>query len=90
MSTETTSALAIVELSEAELDTVAGGFDIAFSMSSFEQSETSSVHETGHRHRHRSHSSHTRAFAFQFVGTGFQSPGEALSFLSGLSKLFGR
>lgn len=90
MFTEIDPSLDLVELSDAELDTVAGGFDIAFSASTFEhsESETVSFNRAG-RPRHQSRSSHRRSSSFQFVGTGFKSESEALSVLSGVSQLLG-
>jgi bacteriocin-like protein len=91
MSIETNSEPALVELSDEELATVSGGFDISFSASMFEHSEIFSSQQSGRRRgRSMFRSSRTMFSSFQFNGSGFQSASEAMSFMSGIAKLFGR
>ncbi|MEM7553431.1 MAG: CTB family bacteriocin [Cyanobacteria bacterium P01_A01_bin.84] len=84
------------ELSEEELDDVSGGFDIFISGSTFEQTHISSFNRgqssingfSGGISSFRS--SHTSSSAFQIAGLGFNSVSDALGFLGGFAKLFGR
>ena len=83
-----------VELSEQALDQVSGGIDIFFSTAMFEQIDQFSAQEfscgDGCSSSSVSQSSQTSFSMFQFFGSGFESVGDALSFVKGLSKLFGR
>jgi hypothetical protein len=78
-----------VELSEAELDEVAGGIDVVITGVLFEhefsmqQTQNNSLSST-------SFFSRTSATVFQFVGTGFDSMKDVFSMLSSFSRLFGR
>ncbi|MEM7579783.1 MAG: hypothetical protein ACFB02_10380 [Mastigocoleus sp.] len=91
------------ELSEQELDEVSGGIDFFISGSTFEETHISSFNRGGDSiNRGGSinslsrggtssfRSSHTFSSAFQIVGLGFDSVGDALGFLSGFARLFGR
>jgi bacteriocin-like protein len=85
----------IAVLSEQELAEISGGVDIFFSASTFEQRDQFLVQQTTSDSGCQSSttvakSSYTFASTFQFIGTGFESMNEALSFLSKLTKLFGR
>lgn len=82
-------------LSEQELEEVSGGIDIYFSASMFEQSEEFLAQQTTSDSCCSSStsiakSSYTFASTFQFIGSGFESVNDALSFLAGLAKLFGK
>lgn len=82
-------------LSEQELEAVSGGIDIFFSASMFEQSDEFLMQQSTSGSGCSSSttiakSSYTFASTFQFIGSGFESVNDALSFLSGLAKLFGR
>jgi hypothetical protein len=84
-----------VELSDAELEEVAGGIDIFLSGSTFEQRDIFAAHRRGSRRSRFSsssifRSSYISSSAFQFIGLGFNSVSDALSFVSGFAKLFGR
>ena len=84
-----------IELSEQELEQVAGGIDIFLSGSVFEQSDelianSTSSNASGAQTTSISKSSHTFSSAFQFIGLGFDSIGDVTKVLSGLAKLFGR
>lgn len=82
-----------VELSPQELDEISGGINLYFSTAMFEQidefSQTISSSD-GCGASSVSQSSRTSFSAFQFFGSGFESVGDALSFLKGISQLFGR
>ncbi|WP_460205186.1 CTB family bacteriocin [Scytonema sp. NUACC21] len=84
-----------VELSEQELDNVAGGIDIFLSGSIFEKSDVfvgnnsgSGLNGSGTNSVFQS--SHTFSSAFQFIGLGFESMGDVMKVLKGLARLFGR
>ena len=84
-----------IELSEQELEQVAGGIDIFLSGSVFEQSDelianSTSSNASGAQTTSISKSSHTFSSAFQFIGLGFDSMGDVMNVFSGLAKLFGR
>ena len=95
MSKETNINKTPVELSQEELDAVAGGIDIFLSGSTFEQTDIFSAHRSSSRRNRFSRnslfkSSYISSSAFQFIGLGFNSVSDALSFVSGFAKLFGR
>lgn len=82
------------ELSEQELEEVAGGIDIFMSGSVFENNEVvlaqnTSSNPSGGGTSSVFKSSHTFSSAFQFIGLGFDS-GNMMNVFSGLAKLFGR
>ena len=84
-----------VELSAEELDAVAGGIDIYLSGSTFEQQDVFSASRFGSRRRRFGGSSLFRSSfisssAFQMIGLGFNSVSDALSFVAGFARLFGR
>lgn len=82
-----------VELSEQALDEISGGIDLYFSSSMFEQVESFSaeaIDSDSGCSSSMSKSSRTSFSSFQFFGSGFESVGDALKFLKGLSSLFGR
>ncbi|MDZ7961794.1 MAG: CTB family bacteriocin [Aulosira sp. DedQUE10] len=83
-----------IELSDEELDGVSGGVDIFLSGSMFEQRDIFSVQRSNSRRRGGSNSifksSSISSSAFQLIGLGFGSASDALSFLQGFAKLFGR
>jgi hypothetical protein len=83
-----------VELSQQELDEVSGGIDLYFSTVMFEQIDEFSAQTVssgdGCGATSVSQSSRTSFSSFQFFGSGFESFGDALSFLKGISRLFGR
>lgn len=84
-----------VELSEEELEQVAGGIDIFLSGSVFEQSDelfanSTSSNASGAQTTSISKSSHTFSSAFQFIGLGFDSIGDVAKVFKGLAGLFGR
>ena len=85
------------ELSEEELDEVSGGIDLFLSGSTFEQTHISAYNRGQSQINGFSRggissfrSSHTFSSAFQVIGLGFNSVGDALSFLNGFARLFGR
>ncbi|BAY20726.1 hypothetical protein NIES2100_04690 [Calothrix sp. NIES-2100] len=93
MSNETNINNTPVELSPEELDAVAGGIDIYLSGSTFEQRDIFSANRRSYRRNSRNsifQSSYISSSAFQFIGLGFNSVSDALSFVSGFAKLFGR
>lgn len=81
------------ELSQQELDQVSGGIDLYFSTAMFEQIDEFSAHSVssgdGCGASSVSQSSRASFSAFQFFGSGFESVGDALNFLKGISRLFG-
>lgn len=84
-----------VELSEQELEQVAGGIDIFMSGSVFENHEVmlaqnTSSNSSGGGTSSVFKSSRTFSSAFQFIGLGFDSMGDVMNVFSGLAKLFGR
>lgn len=86
-----------VELSAEELDAVAGGIDIYLSGATFQQQDIFAGSTTGSRRRRRGfggssffRSSFISSSAFQMVGLGFSSVSDALSFVAGFARLFGR
>ncbi|MGF1675878.1 MAG: hypothetical protein ACFCUV_19660 [Rivularia sp. (in: cyanobacteria)] len=82
-----------LELSEEELEGIAGGVNIFFSGSMFGKSDIFSVQRQGSKRRRGSSifkSSQTSSSAFQVIGLGLNSPDDILSFFSGLAQLFGR
>lgn len=84
-----------VELSAEELDAVSGGIDIYLSGSMFEQRDTFSGSRFSSRRRGFGGSSFFRSSfisssAFQMIGLGFNSASDALSFVAGFARLFGR
>lgn len=83
-----------VELSPEELDGIAGGINIFLSGSTFQQQNVFSANRTGSRRRFGSsslfRSSSISSSAFQMIGTGFSSVSDALSFVAGFARLFGR
>ncbi|MCU0525602.1 MAG: hypothetical protein MUF72_12340 [Elainella sp. Prado103] len=82
-----------IELTEQELDQISGGIDLMFSSTLFEQVDEFSgqaIDSDCGSMRSVSSSSRTSFSSWQFFGSGFESVGEALSFISGLMKLFGR
>ncbi len=95
MSNEMDIDYTTVELSEQELEEIAGGISIFFSGSTFEKSDIFSAHR---RNSSRGHSrsssvfksSHTLSSAFQLIGLGLNSPSDIMSFFSGLAAFFGR
>lgn len=85
--------IAPIELSEEQLDQVSGGIDIFLSGSMFEQRNIfSSRHKNSRRRRSSSfvQSSYISYSAFQFIGNGFDSVSDAMSFVRGFMRLFGR
>mgnify|MGYP001797148770 CR=1 FL=1 len=85
--------IAPIELSEEQLDQVSGGIDIFLSGSMFEQRNIfSSRHKNSRRRRSSSffQSSYISYSAFQFIGNGFDSVSDAMSFVKGFMRLFGR
>ena len=83
-----------VELSEQELEKVAGGIDIFLSGSVFEQSDdlfanSTSSNASGAQTTSISNS-HTFSSAFQFIGLGFDSISDVTKVFKGLAGLFGR
>lgn len=82
-----------VELSQQELDEISGGIDLYFSTAMFEQidefSQTVSS-SNGCSTSSVTQSSRTSFSTFQFFGSGFESVNDAISFLKGFSRLFGR
>jgi hypothetical protein len=79
-----------VELSEEELEGIAGGISISISGSMFEKSDIFSAHRKGSRRSSIFKSSQTFSSAFQIIGLDLNSPREIMSFFSGLVKFFGR
>lgn len=83
-----------VELSPQELDQVSGGIDLYFSTTMFEQIDQFSAQSVssgdGCSASSVTQSSRTSFSSFQFFGSGFESVNDALSFLKGISRLFGR
>ncbi|MBD2209646.1 hypothetical protein H6G64_21750 [Calothrix sp. FACHB-156] len=91
MSKENDINNAPIELTEEELDGVSGGIDIYLSGSMFEQRDVFSARRNSRRRSSNlSRSSSISSSAFQLVGLGFGSVGDAMSFLQGFAKLFGR
>jgi hypothetical protein len=95
MSNETNINNSPIELSDDELEAVAGGIDIFLSGSTFEQTDIFSAQRSSSRRNRFGRnalfkSSHISSSAFQFIGLGFNSVGDALSFVSGFARLFGR
>ncbi|BAY64333.1 hypothetical protein NIES22_44290 [Calothrix brevissima NIES-22] len=93
MSNETNINNSPIELSPEELDAVSGGIDIYLSGSTFEQRDIFSANRRSSRRNSRNSlfsSSYISSSAFQFIGLGFSSVSDALSFVSGFAKLFGR
>jgi hypothetical protein len=86
----TTDALSPVELSEAELNEVAGGLDVnisgVFFKDSLDVSAQETISEDGTGSSSLSYSAKKSVFAFQFVGS-FQTAESFLGFLFGLSKM---
>ena len=81
-----------VELSEEQLDEIAGGVDIFLSGSIFQQRDTFSFRSRSSRRGRRSsffQSSYIFSATFQFIGLGFDSVSDAMSFVKGFAKLFG-
>ena len=84
-----------VELSEEELDGIAGGISIFLSSSMFEKSDIfsaqrSSSRRKGSRRSSMFQSSNIFSSSFQAIGLGLNSPNDIMSFFSGLAALFGR
>ncbi|QIR35400.1 hypothetical protein HCG51_00645 [Tolypothrix sp. PCC 7910] len=91
MSKENDINNAPIELTEEELDAVSGGIDIYLSGSMFEQRDVFSARRNSRRRSNNIfRSSSISSSAFQLVGLGFGSVGDAMSFLQGFAKLFGR
>ncbi|MBD2168338.1 hypothetical protein H6G04_28540 [Calothrix membranacea FACHB-236] len=91
MSKENDINNAPIELTEEELDGVSGGIDIYLSGSMFEQRDVFSARRNSRRRSSNLfRSSSISSSAFQLVGLGFGSVGDAMSFLQGFAKLFGR
>lgn len=91
MSKENDINNAPIELTEEELDSVSGGIDIYLSGSMFEQRDVFSARRNSRRRSSNLfRSSSISSSAFQLVGLGFGSVGDAMSFLQGFAKLFGR
>lgn len=85
--------IAPIELSEEQLDQISGGIDIFLSASIFQQRNTFSYQRRGSRRRRSSsffQSSYISHSAFQFIGNGFDSVSDAMSFVRGFMRLFGR
>lgn len=83
---------AIAELSEEQLDGIAGGVDIFLSGSMFEQRNIFSSRRRSWRSGRSSsffQSSYTSSTAFQIIGLGFDSVSDAMSFVMGFMKFFG-
>lgn len=92
-SNEMNSGIESVELSQQELDEVSGGIDLYFSSQMFEQIEefsSQSIQSDSGSSSSVSQSSRTSFSSFQFFGSGFDSVGDALKFLKGITSLFGR
>lgn len=84
-----------VELSEEELEGIAGGINIFFSGSMFEKSDIFSAQRKGSKRRSMGTSSILKSSqvfssAFQVIGLDLNSPNDIMSFFSGLAKLFRR
>ncbi|BAY99420.1 hypothetical protein NIES37_34020 [Tolypothrix tenuis PCC 7101] len=92
MSNEQDINNAPIELTDEELDQVSGGIDIFISGATFEQRNVFSARRGSRRRGGNSiyQSSSISSSAFQLIGLGFGSVGDAMSFLQGFSKLFGR
>lgn len=82
-----------LELTDQELDQISGGIDLMFSSTLFEQVDEFSAQafdsDCGSMESVSS-SSRTAFSSLQFFGSGFESVGDALKFVSGLMRLFGR
>jgi hypothetical protein len=82
-----------IELSAQELETISGGIDVCFTGFALEQSEELSMQQiqtdTGLKTSF-SMSTHLSLSIVQFVGTGFESVNDAMKFIGGLTKLFGK
>lgn len=84
-----------IELSQQELEEVAGGIDIFLSGSMFEKSDVFAVQETSTNSTGATtasvfKSSYTFSSAFQFIGLGFEFFSDVANVFQGLAKLFGR
>ncbi|ARV59875.1 hypothetical protein BZZ01_15665 [Nostocales cyanobacterium HT-58-2] len=84
-----------VELSQKELEEVAGGIDIFLSGSIFEKNDLFASQQTGSNLTGAGsnsvlNSSHTFSSAFQFIGLGLESFSDVVKVFRGLSRLFGR
>jgi len=94
MSNEKDINNAPIELSDEELNEVSGGIDIYLSGSMFEQKDIFSVQRSSSRRGFGSNSifksSDISSAAFQVIGLGFNSVSDAMGFLQGFAKLFGR
>lgn len=92
MSNEIEQNTTPTELSEEQLDQIAGGVDIFLSGSIFQQRDVLSYRSRGSGARRSSsffRSSHISSVAFQFIGLGFDSVSDAMSFVRGFTRLFG-
>jgi hypothetical protein len=83
------------ELSDEELGEIAGGFDVFFSGSYYEEDSEFSTQGSGSTRDdgaagRMAHFKSVKTFAFQFAALGLESAQDFSGFLSGLSKLFGR
>lgn len=82
-----------LELTDQELDQISGGIDLMFSSTWFEQVDEFSAQsfdsDCGSMESVSS-SSRTSFSSLQFFGSGFESVSDALKFVSGLMRLFGR
>ncbi|MGB3636281.1 MAG: CTB family bacteriocin [Rivularia sp. (in: cyanobacteria)] len=81
-----------IELSEEQLDEIAGGVDIFLSGSIFQQRDTFSFRSRSSRGRRSSSffkSSYISSATFQFIGLGFDSVSDTMSFVKGFMRLFG-
>lgn len=83
-----------IELSDQELEQIAGGFDVVITGVIAEQEivvqQASTDLSNGLSATSTSYLSRTSGTLFQFVGTGFSSMKDVFSILSGFSRLFGR
>ena len=77
-----------IELSDEELDRVAGGIDVVITGVLFEQELA--VQSAQSESMSSSFLSRTSTTVFQFVGTGFSSIKDVFSAVSSFSRLFGR
>lgn len=84
-----------IELSEQELEEVAGGIDIFLSGLVFDKNDVFAAQQTSSNSTSAGttsvfKSSHTFSSAFQFIGLGFESFSDVANVFRGLSRLFGR